>query len=137
MWMRCTAAVLCLLLLSLPATASAEESAEENPRGFSYLEMSPAFVVNVGQSGRVGFLKAEVSLRVESAALAAVEQHMPALRHEMIMLLSSQSDEQLGSSEAREALRLQALEKVRAIVEQASGLAGITDLLFTSYIVQR
>ena len=38
---------------------------------------------------------------------------MPALRHELIMLLSGQSAETLDAPEQREALRLAALQAVR------------------------
>jgi flagellar FliL protein len=67
---------------------------------------------------------------------------MPALRHELIMLLSGQSAEALAAPEQREALRLAALEAVRRVIATAAGDAapaqsGVTDLLFTSFILQR
>ena len=70
-------------------------------------------------------------------AAAAVTQHMPALRHQLIMMLSGQSIDTLQSTEARETLRTDALAAVQQIIQDEAGVAGVTDLLFTSFIVQR
>ena len=131
------ACLLCVLLLPALASASADKKPEESSRGFSYIEMSPAFIVNVSGSKRVAFLKTEVSLRVDDSAAAAVAQHMPALRHQLIMMLSGQSIETLQSTEARETLRTDALAAVQNIIQDEAAVAGVTDLLFTSFIVQR
>jgi len=121
------------------ASEKAAESGGEPERAFDYLALTPAFVVNYGTSGKVGFLKADVSLRVATAAKAAVELHMPAIRHELIMLLSAQDEESLASAPAHEDLRLTALESVRRLLEEAAGTRPeeIQDLLFTSFITQR
>lgn len=148
------ACLLLMCLLPLVAQAKSEEAAPEDTLGFRYIEMTPAFVVNFATSGRLGYLKTDVSLRVASATVPAVEHHMPALRHELIMLLSRQTPETLASVEQREAMRLEALAAVRRVLVDASGqppaAAGakragggkpaeqpVQDLLFTSFIVQR
>lgn len=114
-----------------------------------YVEMLPAFVVNIGSTGRIVYLKAEVSLRTSKHAAAALSYHMPLLRHEMIMLLSRQTPESLASPEERETLRLKALEMLRLALAQAGPTPesvntkdvttgdDIEDLLFTSFITQR
>lgn len=149
------ACLMLLCLMPLLAQAESEEKAEqEDTLGFKYIEMAPAFVVNYGTSGRIGYLKADVSLRVASAAVAEVKRHMPALRHDMIMLLSRQTPEALASVDEREKLRLEALDSLRRALAEASGQAhpgkgaapaaggkpaeaDIQDLLFTSFIMQR
>lgn len=138
MLLRSLVRTLCLLMLAGCVFASSEEAApEEDARGFKYIEMSPSLVVNVGEAGKVGFLKADISLRVESVAVPSVEHHMPALRHALILLLSSQDDKELQSTEGREAVRLAALEAVREVIKEADHVEGVTDLLFTSFLVQR
>ena len=118
------ACLMLLCLLPLLAQAKSAEKAEQGGPGFEYIEMQPAFVVNFGTTGRIGYLKTDVSLRVSAQAAGAVELHMPALRHELIMLLSSQSAEALAAPEQREALRLAALEAVRRVIAAAAGVAG-------------
>ena len=127
---------LILPMLAL-ANAPAEGEGEASSRTFQYLPIVPPFIVNIGETGRVGFLKVEISLRVEAAAVAAVEHHMPALRHELVLLLGRQSQEKLEAAEPREAIRLEALEAVRKFIKEADGVEGVTDLLFTSFLLQR
>lgn len=73
----------------------------------TYLELSPAFVVNVGNSDEGGgFAKAEVTLRFREAGdRKEAEAHVPWLRHEVVMLMSGQSAEELRTSEGQEQLR--------------------------------
>jgi flagellar FliL protein len=130
-----------LAIAWLPHAAANEpaEGAKTNSRGYEYVELKPSIVVNLGSTGRVAFLKADVSLRVASPARTAVEENMPAIRHELIMLLSRQDEAAVSGAETREALRLSALAAVR---EELAGLSGIEpgqvqDLLFTSFMTQR
>ena len=139
------ACLMLLCLLPLMAQAKSAEKAEAEGPGFEYIEMTPTFVVNFGTTGRIGYLQTDVTLRVSAQAAAAVERHMPALRHELIMLLSSQSAETLQAPEQREALRLAALasraQGDRGGRRQPAGRrpaeTGVQDLLFTSFILQR
>lgn len=133
------AVLLCLALLAPRAFAAAEAEKASNTRGYDYFEFKPGLVVSFGATGRVGFLKADVSLRVASEALPAVEAHLPALRHELIMLLSRQDEAGLGAGAPREALRLAALEAVRTLLAGAAGTEpeAVQDLLFTAFITQR
>jgi len=139
-----------ILIAFLPALAFAEAKAEAEgggegeegkgpARGFEYIALTPGFIVSFGTEGRVGYLKADVSLRVATPAAAAVELHMPAIRHELIMLLSRQSPEVLAAQDKREALRLEALERLRKFLEEAGKVKPeeIQDLLFTSFFTQR
>ena len=134
------AVALCLILLA-PAlqASSAEEGGETNSRGYDYIEFKPGLVVNFGSTGRVGFLKADVSLKVASAAKAHVEEHMPAIRHQLIMLLSRQDEAGIAAGAPREALRLEALEAVRTLLQESASVEPeeIQDLLFTGFITQR
>ncbi len=125
--------LLVLWLLPVATLASSAEEPADGGRDFEYIAMSPPFVVNVGGTGRIGFLKIEVTLRANKQAASLVQLHTPALRHELIMLFSRQDPDALDSPEQRETLRLEALDAVRRVVESD----GVQDLLFTSFIAQR
>jgi flagellar FliL protein len=133
--------VLALLVAqsSVAWASSAQKAQTTNTRGFEYLELKPGFVVNFGATGRVGFLKVDMSLKIASAAKAPVEEHTPAIRHELIMLLSRQDEAALGAGEARETLRLAALQTVRTLLVEAAGIEAedVQDLLFTAFMTQR
>jgi flagellar FliL protein len=137
-----------ILIAVLPALAFVEAkasggeggAADKAPdRGFAYIPLTPGLIVSFGTEGRVGYLKVDVSLRVATPAAAAIELHMPAIRHELIMLLSRQPPEVLTAQDKREALRLEALEHLRKFLEEAGKVKPeeIQDLLFTSFFTQR
>jgi flagellar protein FliL len=133
--------LLCLCVQAPGARASSEGGSEAAPntRGYDFVELKPALVVNFGSTGRVAYLKAGVSLKVASAAKAAIEPHLPAIRHELIMLLSRQDEAALGPGEQRDALRLAALEALRALLTESAGIEAedLQDLLFTEMVTQR
>ena len=123
-------------LLSLPVLA--EEKVEGAADETRYLELSPPLVTNYGGPGRMKYIKAEVSLRVDSQdEFRAVMHHVPLLRHTMVMLLSKQTDESVGSQESKEQLRLEALAATQAMMQAEEGKPMIDDLLFSTFFVQR
>lgn len=130
-----------LLLACLPglghASAPSKEAAPSHP--FQYIEMKPDFTVSFGTTGKIGYLKAGVSLRVANAAAPAVELHMPAIRHELLMLFSRQTPEALVAPDKREPLRLEALEAMRKLLVDAAQVKPeeVEDLLFTEFFTQR
>lgn len=140
------AASLALLCLGpLPLQADEEKTDEETteeeaaPSPSIYVEMQPPFVTSIGEAtGRLSYVKAEVTLRVTSAeAETAVNNHKPRLRHEMVMMLGNQNREELSTPQGQEALRAKALERFNQVLEEEQTGAQIKDVLFTSFVVQR
>lgn len=129
-----------LLLCCLWVTSSVHAEGEEGQDDLlQYIEMKPSFVLNFGDlNPKLRYLKAEISLRVDKrSAAAAVERHMPALRNEVVLLLSRQTDEVMMDTIQREALRMEILKAVQTRMEAEEGTPMIVDLLFTDFIVQR
>lgn len=104
-----------------------------------YLPIKPAFVVNYGGEGRLKYIKTELSVRLsDSDAANSVRHHLPYIRHNLVMLFSAQTDEELSSQEGREMLRQNALTEIKKVVEQEDGSAeGVVDLYFNTFIVQK
>ncbi|MDD4905103.1 MAG: flagellar basal body-associated FliL family protein [Methylobacter tundripaludum] len=114
--MRLWVVVLSLLFMSV---AVANEGAKESEAeaGVKYVEMTPKFTVNLAEPKK--FLLINVQLLVEGAGtIAAVKKHMPALRHELIMLYSGRSSEALQTMEQREALRQETTAVIRKTLEK-------------------
>ena len=65
-----------------------------------------------------------------------VEHHEPLIRNQLVMLFSQQTDETLGSVEAKEKLRQEALTQVQQVLEQEEGKPLVDDLLFNNLIIQ-
>ncbi len=88
--------------------------------GVNYIPIKPHLVVNYGGTGKVKYIKAELSLRTEDLHSAQeVSHHMPLVRDTLIMLISSVTDEQMASAEGKEKMRLEALEKINAVLDHA------------------
>ncbi|MDO9047540.1 MAG: flagellar basal body-associated FliL family protein [Methylobacter sp.] len=114
--MRLWVVVLSILFMSV---AVANEGAKESEAeaGVKYLEMTPKFTVNLAEPKK--FLLVNVQLLVEGAGtIAAVKKHMPALRHELILLYSGRPSEGLQTMEQREALRQETTAVIRKTLEK-------------------
>ena len=63
--------------------------------------------------------------------------HDALVRHQIVMLLSRQSEKSLSTPEGQEALRVEALSMVQEALKKETGKEQIEDLFFTSFVVQR
>jgi len=135
----------CLLpLATTPAMATSDNDEEESPaeeaRITDYIELEPDFVTNVGAPDQqMKYLKAAVTLRAsQTTTRAAVESHMPRLRHELVMLFGEQTDlDLLTSNEGKQALKEAAIQRINAVLEQQQTGEQIDDVVFTTFVVQR
>jgi len=136
-----TFTLMMLFALSPSMTIAQEELAEEVKPSSIYFEIDPAFVLNYGNgtSGRLKFLRAELTLRLDTAGsvISDVNQHMPVIRHAIIMYLSKQSSERINDATQRDAIRLELLDQVQQALSSAGGSDGVQDLLFNAFLVQR
>jgi len=126
-----------VLLMSNAAFAEEDEGAKPVKRSL-YYSLSPAFVSNFGRSeSKLAFVKAEVSLKIENEELLEkVKNNEPLVRHEIVMLLSSQTKEQMTGQGAQESIRMAALSRVKEALAEEIGKTGVQDLLFTSFVLQ-
>ncbi len=126
---------LCLALLAvLPSLpAQAEKTAEDY---INYIELKP-FVTNFGGPGKVRFLKAEVTIQVETQdAHHAVNAHMAHIRNDLVFLFSAVAEDQVGSVAAQQVLAEQALHEVQQLLKDETGQTHVSDLFFTSFVTQ-
>lgn len=127
----------------LPTGAAWAEESEEGDvaqGAVRYVELKPTFVTNYGYSevGRLKYVKADITVRVHTVdAEFAIRNHLPQIRHDLVLLLSRQDEEGLTTKPGRERLRNQALDSIRGILNREEGDLVVDDLLFTRFIVQR
>ena len=129
-----------LLALTLPLLAMANEEKEpkegEAPK-VAYIDLMPSLVGNYGSGPRLKYYKADISLRVSGPeAEEKVTRHEPLIRNQLVMLFSQQTDESLGSADAKEKLRQEALKQVQQVLHSEEGTPLVDDLLFNNLIVQ-
>lgn len=116
----------------------AADDASERPDGAIYLPLKPTFVVNYGGKGRLRYLRADITVRVDGPeAASSVRHHLPYIRNNLVMLFASQTDASLESQAGKEALRQEALAEVRAVLQQEDGRGGVVDVYFDNLVIQK
>lgn len=124
--------VLCLSFFLVSTIAFAED--DEVEPVIEYLEMSPKFTVNLDKPKK--YLAVSVQLLIEGEdAAAKIKKHLPALRHELIMIYSGRSAADLVTMEQRETLRVESNEVIAKALEEQSITEGFKDVFFTEFLV--
>ena len=112
-----------------------EEGVEEKA---IYIPINPPFVVNYGGVGRLRYLKAEITVRVQDTLAAdSIRHHLPLIRNNLVLLFSKQLEEDIETQKGKEKLRLDALEEVKDILLAEDEREGVVDLYFESFVIQR
>jgi len=103
----------------------------------NYLPLDPPLVVNFAAGGQLRYLQVSVEVMARDArAISAVDRHAPAVRNALITLFSERDYEALLTRAGKEALRLEALEVVRAELAMLTGEPLAEDVYFTSFVMQ-
>ena len=103
-----------------------------------YLKLEPAFIINFPYQGRQRFLQASLTVMSrDPAGLAAVTEHMPAIRHNLINLFSAQMLTVAESpATGIEPLRQLVTREIQDILIREYGSEGIEEVLFEAFVMQ-
>jgi flagellar FliL protein len=122
---------LLLALCCVSISANAEEKKEGDGGGYERLE---PFTVNLVGLHQV--IQVAVTLKPAKPEVGEkIKLYMPVIRHEIILLLSAKTPEQIQSSEGKQKL----IVETRVAANRALGLTskdGVADVLFESIIIQ-
>ncbi|MET0026267.1 MAG: flagellar basal body-associated FliL family protein [Candidatus Thiodiazotropha sp.] len=122
-----------LLLLSAQPLWSADE--EEPPKVISYYQIKPSLVANLASGGK--YIRCDIQLMTKDEAfLEILNQHGPAIRHSLLLLLSEQNGAELKTTEGKEALRKQALSEIDKLMQTLEHKNAVEGLFFTTFFVQ-
>ncbi len=101
-----------------------------------YHDLEP-FTANITSPGPVRFLRVKLSIAThDQAVIDAVEKHMPMIRNDLLSLLSSQEFASMNTPEGKDALRETLKATISDILTRAGAPAGVTDVLFTDFVMQ-
>lgn len=123
--------VLCIAHI-LPAPSV---NAKEAP---DYVKIHPDLVVNLSSDdGQDRFLLVTLRAKVpDEEHRNAVRQHMPAIRHGLLLFMSEQSYAHLSTGEGRTWLQSEALRVVRQVMEAQTGRAKVDAVMFSEYVLE-
>ena len=146
--LRVSAALLALCLIaavlvparqaSATAEAAEEVAAQASDSGdeLLYTKLYPDFIVNLRGSGS-HFLMVTTQIRtrlqsdIDNALL-----HLPALRHNLLMLMGEISYRDALSVEGRQKLADDALAAIQRVLDEEVGGSEVEAVLFTDYLVE-
>lgn len=118
--------------------AGAGEEGEPAEKPPIYWPLKPAMVVNFAGSGAASFLQIEIEIMArDQATIDQVKEHTPALRNALLLLLASQTDEDIFSTEGKQALRESALGAINEVLTPyIEEDAPVEAVYFTSFVAQ-
>lgn len=121
------------LILSLAAVSAHASEGGGGEGGGAYTKLEP-FTVNL--VGLTQVIQLVVTLKMaKPEAGEKVKLYMPVVRHNMILLLSSKSADQVSSAAGKQQLIKETVAAVNHAIE-ANAKDGVADALFESIIIQ-
>jgi len=135
-WLDLLLIILFCSLLPGPLSAAEDDATEKTEKAqVEYLKLAPSLVTNV--QGGAKYVRCDVQLMTrDPESLEQLKLHTPAIRHELLLLLSDQQGKQLKQPKGKEKLRKQALAAVQKVMQGLTGKPMADDLFFTSFFVQ-
>lgn len=123
------------LFLSANLSAAEGEGEKKEKKQLLYHELPPSLVSNLHTGAK--YIRCDIQLMThDEGYLEEINLHAPALRHELLMLVSDQQGTELKTPKGKEKFRKAALKAVRGVIKELTGKEMIDDLFFTSYFVQ-
>lgn len=127
------------LLISLCLSGAwAAEDEETSAKNSAYVSLGDSLVLNLSNDNRrLTFLQLKADVLIaDSSAEELIKTHVPAIRHKLIVLLSEQKANDMKSPTKREEIRKLATMQVQALMTDLAGSKDVTDILFSSFLVQ-
>ena len=113
-----------------------DKEKDKAPQPAVYLDLNPAFVVNLADEETTRFLQVEVQLMArDPKVIEAAKNNLPRIRNALIMLFSQQHSRDLSTRESKENLQKQALEEVQKAL-QGEHAPDAIEAYFTSFVMQ-
>jgi len=103
----------------------------------SYIDLKPAFTVNLAPEDSVGFLQISMQVLTFNDEVAKdLEKHKPLIRNNLLVLFGQQKSVELRAPEGKEQLQKSALEAVQTVVDEHGSGGEVDNVFFTSFVMQ-
>jgi flagellar FliL protein len=121
--------------LGEPATEEADPAIDSGKP--IYIPLNPAFVVNFENQDQVSFLQVDIQVMTYDPRVEpALTTHMPAVRNELLLLLSGKQYHEINTREGKRALSQEAMKVIQDVLESVNEPNSIQALYFTSFVMQ-
>ncbi len=114
-----------------------EEVVEEIRSDPIYIDLKPAFTVNLDPEDPVQFLQISIQiLTFDSSVAEDVEKHKPLIRNNMLVLFGQQKSADLRSVEGKQTLQQQVLDIVQSVINERGNGGEVDSVYFTTFVMQ-
>ena len=114
-----------------------EEVVEELRGDPSYIDLKPAFTVNLDPEDPVQFLQISIQiLTFDSSVAEEVEKHKPLIRNNLLVLFGQQKSADLRSVEGKQTLQQQVLDTVQSVINERGSGGEVDSIYFTTFVMQ-
>ncbi len=119
------------------AEAKVEEPVEVDRGSASYVDLKPAFTVNLAPEDPVGFLQISMQvLTFDEDVAKELEKHKPLIRNNLVVLFGQQSSAELRAPDGKEKLQKTALKTVQSVIDKHGSGGEVDNVFFTSFVMQ-
>lgn len=113
----------------------AGEEKEQQPA--IYHPMDPVFVVNLPEGSSAKLLQAGVQVMArEQETIDFVQHNDPMIRHNLLNLFGSQSDQELSTRKGKDKLQAEVIKRLNQIIREQGGSGKVEAVYFTSFVMQ-
>lgn len=103
----------------------------------TYVPLDPAFTVNLKAPSSARYLQISLQALTRDESVAGkVKAHGPAIRNNLVMLLSSKTSQDLESRAGKEALQGEIVDAINQVLQSHAGGGRVEDVLFTTFVMQ-
>ena len=119
------------------AEVEVEEEVEVSRGDPSYVELKPAFTVNLAPEDPVGFLQISMQVLTFNDDVAEeLEKHKPLIRNNLLVLFGQQKSAELRAPDGKERLQQSALKTVQTVIDEHGSGGEVDNVFFTSFVMQ-
>lgn len=102
-----------------------------------FIPLNPPIVVNIMDGQRIRHMQVIIEIKlVDPANSGKIDLHKGPIRHELILLLSSQDAGTISSALGKEQLRKDALAAIQKVMQELEEDPIVESLYFTNFIIQ-
>ena len=122
-----------LLITSNASFASGGGGGGSSP----FIPLNPPIIVNLRDGSHIRHMQVIIEIKLTDPSKAAkLDLHKGPVRHELILVLSSQDAAAISSAQGKEQLRKDALTALQKVFQKLEGEPVVEALYFTNFIIQ-
>lgn len=102
-----------------------------------FIPINPPIIVNITDGQRIRHMQVIIEIKLTDPSKSSkIDLHKGPIRHELILLLSSQDSATISTAQGKEQLRKDALAAIQKVMQDLEGEPIIESLYFTNFIIQ-